>query len=138
MESVATGINKMGDAFTALAAANPQQKVTDQSSTSKRSFAELEDGETSDEYDDTDDVKNLLNSADGKISQSLESKDLKESCSGSVLEEMNALLEDDDDVGPAVAKSWQLLPIRLFQSNMLLKVSRKRRKCIKDPESVIR
>lgn len=34
MESVDTGINKMGDAFTALAAANPQQKVTDQSSTS--------------------------------------------------------------------------------------------------------
>uniref|UniRef100_A0A8W8MKQ1 Uncharacterized protein n=1 Tax=Magallana gigas TaxID=29159 RepID=A0A8W8MKQ1_MAGGI len=34
MESVATGINKMGDAFTALAAANPQQKVTDLSTTS--------------------------------------------------------------------------------------------------------
>lgn len=44
MESVATGINKMGDAFTALAAANPQQKVTDQSSTSMRSFAEIEEG----------------------------------------------------------------------------------------------
>lgn len=27
MESVAIGINKMGDAFTALAAANPRQKV---------------------------------------------------------------------------------------------------------------
>jgi hypothetical protein len=49
MESVATGINRMGDAFTALASASPQQKVTDQPSTSKRSYAETEEGET---YDD--------------------------------------------------------------------------------------
>lgn len=52
MESVAIGINKMDDAFTALAAANPQPKVTDQYSISKRPFAEIEEGETSDEYDD--------------------------------------------------------------------------------------
>lgn len=38
---------------------------------------------------------------------------------------MDVLLEDDDDVGPAVAEKLQILPIRLFQSNMLLKVSKK-------------
>lgn len=138
MEYVATGINKMGDAFTALAAANPQQKVTDQSSTSKRSFAEIEEGETSDEYDDTDDVKSLLNSATGKTSQSSESKDLNESCSGSVLEEMDALLEDDDDVGPVVAAKLANITNKAFQSIMLLKVSRKRRKFIKGLKIVIR
>lgn len=100
MESVANGINKMGDAFTALAAAGPKQ-VTDHPSTSKRCFDDLEEGETDDDddYDDTDDVRSLLRSASNK-QPPMEVEEA--SGSGSVLQEMDALLENDDNVGIAV------------------------------------
>lgn len=131
MESVANGINKMGDAFTALAAAGPKQ-VTGQPATSKRSFDDLEEGETDDNdyYDDTDDVRSLLRSASNK-QPPMEVE--KATSSGSVLQEMDALLEDDDDI--AVDEKLANITNKTFAKQHAIEAVKKKKEAHKRPKN---
>lgn len=133
MESVANGINKMGDAFTALAAAGPKQ-VTGQPATSKRSFDDQEEGETDDDddYDDTDDVRSLLRSASNK-QPPMEVEEA--TSSGSVLQEMDALLEDDDDVGIAVDEKLANITNKTFAKQHAIEAVKKKKEAHKRPKN---
>ena len=133
MDTVATGINKMGDAFSALAASGPRSMVTDQPSTSsKRSAALMEEGETDDsEYDDNDDVKSLLESGNSGVKADL----AEDQPSGSVLEEMDALLEDDDDVGLAISEKLANITNKAFSKQHSIDAVKKKKESHKRPKN---
>lgn len=111
MDCVSAGINKIGDAFAALAAASRETPKAE-----KRKFQETDEGnddESNDnDYDDEDDVKSLLNVSssdkDGNASK-------KEDDPGSsVLDDIELSIDDDDDVGDEVSDKLAAITNKAF------------------------
>ncbi|KAK3106382.1 hypothetical protein FSP39_018857 [Pinctada imbricata] len=135
MDCVANGINTMGSAFKTLAEANT--KINDQPHSSKRTAEKMEEGERDDDdddddildYDDTDEVMSLLNSNQTKDAQQSSSKD------GSLFNEMESLLEDDDDVGPAVSEKLASITNKAFSKQLAIEAVKKKKEAHRRPKN---